>query len=56
MITHPEDIAGLFAQAWNKNDAEAIASLFAEDAEHGYPSRQGNHYPRRSRKRKGGGL
>ena len=33
MITHPKDIAGLFARAWNENDAEAIASLFAEDAE-----------------------
>lgn len=33
MIAHPEDIAGLFAKAWNENDAEGIASLFAEDAE-----------------------
>jgi len=29
----PSDIAGLFARAWNARDADALASLFDEDAE-----------------------
>lgn len=29
----PEDIPNLFAEAWNRRDAEGIAGLFAEDAE-----------------------
>ena len=29
----PEDIPGLFAEAWNRRDAGAIAGLFVEDAE-----------------------
>ncbi|WP_171181285.1 SgcJ/EcaC family oxidoreductase [Ruegeria sp. HKCCD8929] len=29
----PEDIARLFAEAWNARDARALASLFAEDAD-----------------------
>ena len=33
MIETPEDIPRLFAEAWNRNDARALADLFAEDAE-----------------------
>ena len=29
----PEDIPRLFADAWNRRDAQALASLFVEDAE-----------------------
>ncbi|MEO1654603.1 MAG: SgcJ/EcaC family oxidoreductase, partial [Bacteroidota bacterium] len=29
----PEDIPVLFAEAWNRNDAYALANLFVEDAE-----------------------
>lgn len=32
-MTNPEDIAALFVKGWNDNDADAIALLFAEDAE-----------------------
>jgi uncharacterized protein (TIGR02246 family) len=31
--TSPEDIPALFARAWNARDADALASLFDEDAE-----------------------
>ncbi|MGI9405610.1 MAG: SgcJ/EcaC family oxidoreductase [Hyphomicrobiaceae bacterium] len=29
----PEDVPGLFAEAWNSNDATALAGLFADDAD-----------------------
>ena len=32
-LTHPEDIATLFVQAFNERDAVALANLFTEDAE-----------------------
>lgn len=32
-MNKPEDIATLFVEGWNNNDAGAIASLFAVDAE-----------------------
>ncbi|MEL7001578.1 MAG: SgcJ/EcaC family oxidoreductase [Bacteroidota bacterium] len=32
-VAKPEDIPRLFAEAWNKRDADNIASLFIEDAE-----------------------
>lgn len=31
--TRPDEIPGLFAQAWNNRDASALAALFDEDAE-----------------------
>ncbi len=33
IIQSPEDVPRLFAEAWNKRDADMIASLFEEDAE-----------------------
>lgn len=35
MLKNPEDIAVAFIEAWNNNNAEDIAALFAEDAEFG---------------------
>jgi uncharacterized protein (TIGR02246 family) len=33
LATRPEQIASLFAEAWNKRDPDALASLFEDDAE-----------------------
>ncbi|USQ80355.1 SgcJ/EcaC family oxidoreductase [Ornithinimicrobium faecis] len=33
MPAHPEDVAHGFAQAWGRGDADAIAALFADDAD-----------------------
>ncbi len=32
-LTQPENIAKVFIEAWNRRDAEKLASLFVEDAE-----------------------